>query len=296
METPKPLLDQLDLPGIEAFLTVAQEGSVLRAADRLGRTQPSISARLTALEARWKVVLFRRTGRGMQLTPEGRRRLALVEQAWRSLRSLNEALYPDSTSAEWRLGAGDALGRRLLPQLLRKALIADRSLQIRVEEGPGERLLERLKDGVIDVAWIPEDDRPRGHSGLIVKRLLDSAVCVLCPVDHPRKRFKVEHLHSERLVSLPEGSSFRRWLEQNFADRGVSLSAEVEVGSLSLVRRFVAAGLGLAVVPAIAFDPKHEAGSVRMAPLLGIPKVRYLSATRKGAPKPPFVSWYEQND
>ena len=69
-----------DVPALETFVAVARAGSVVGAAERLARTQPSISARLLALEAAWATKLFRRHARGMALTPEGARLLPLAEQ------------------------------------------------------------------------------------------------------------------------------------------------------------------------------------------------------------------------
>ena len=60
---------------LTAFVTVARARTVGRAARWLGRTQPSISARLASLERTWNTRLFRRVARGMELTPEGARLL-----------------------------------------------------------------------------------------------------------------------------------------------------------------------------------------------------------------------------
>ncbi|MDX1390661.1 MAG: LysR family transcriptional regulator, partial [Acidobacteriota bacterium] len=56
---------ETDLGALEAFVAIARLGTVGRAAEVLGRTQPSISARLAALEAAWETRLFRRGARGL---------------------------------------------------------------------------------------------------------------------------------------------------------------------------------------------------------------------------------------
>ena len=68
---------------LRAFVAVARLGAVARAAEALGRTQPSVSARLAALEAAWNTRLFRRVARGMVLTPEGTRLLPFAETSRR---------------------------------------------------------------------------------------------------------------------------------------------------------------------------------------------------------------------
>ncbi len=282
-------LDALDLPGLEAFLAIAREGSVVRAAAHLRRTQPSVSARLASLETRWQVRLFRRTGRGMVLTEAGRQRLPAVEQAWSVLSDLAGIDGQRARgTAEWRLGTGDALGRRLLPNVLRSFLKRDPQLRFRLAEGPGDRLLERLRDGSIDLAWIPEDGRSHEVPGIEVTPLVTSKVVVLVPQDYRGRRFRAADLARERWIGLPGDSSFRRWLERRLRVAGIRTQPAIEVGSLSLVRRFVAAGLGVAPVPAIAFGTNEGKGVTRALRLEGFPQIRYLTAVRSGAPAPVF--------
>ena len=69
-----------NVPGLRAFVAVARLGAVGRAAEALGRTQPSISARVADLEGTWRTRLFHRAPRGMVLTPEGSRLLPLAER------------------------------------------------------------------------------------------------------------------------------------------------------------------------------------------------------------------------
>ena len=62
----------MDLYHLRTFVTVAEEGNLTRAAERLFTSQPAISAHIKSLERELDVVLFRRTPKGMQLTPAGR--------------------------------------------------------------------------------------------------------------------------------------------------------------------------------------------------------------------------------
>ena len=64
-----PLL--LDLPALRAFVAVARDGNVSRAAARLYRTQPAVSLQLKKLQALSGLVLFQRTAHGMVLSADG---------------------------------------------------------------------------------------------------------------------------------------------------------------------------------------------------------------------------------
>jgi LysR family hydrogen peroxide-inducible transcriptional activator len=273
-----------DVPALETFVAVARAGSVVGAAERLARTQPSISARLLALESAWATKLFRRHARGMALTPEGARLLPLAEAALQSLGALDRAAgLPVSGPDELRIGAGDALGREVVPAAMARLLRKSPSLSIRVLEGPAPRLLEALRAGEIDLALAVDVAGEVG--GVSFEPLLSSPVEILVPPgDRTGRDVALERLRDRRLVTLQRGSGFRRHLEEAFTAAGVPFRPAVEVGNLSLVRRFVAAGLGVAPVPAIAFARDRGDRRLMRRRLLGVPPVSYRLARRAGVP------------
>ena len=274
-----------DVPALETFVAVARAGSVVGAAQRLARTQPSISARLLALEGAWATKLFRRHARGMTLTPEGTRLLPLAEAALQSLGVLDHAAgLPVAGHDELRIGAGDALGREVVPRAVARLLRQRPALSIRVLEGPAPRLFEALRAGEIDLALAVGADGAEA-AGVSFEALLSSPVELLVPsAERGGGEVTLERLRDRRLVTLQRGSGFRRHLEDAFDAAGVPFRPAVEVGNLSLVRRFVAAGLGVAPVPTIAFarDP-GDRGSKRRR-LRGVPPVSYGLARRTGVP------------
>ena len=247
-----------DVPTLRAFVAVARCGTVGRAAGLLGRTQPSISARLAALERAWETRLFRRAARGMTLTPEGARLLPRAEAALQHLAELDRlAGLPVTPQDELHVGAGDALGRELLPRALAALLGRHPRLEVRLREGPGPALLDALREGAIDLALVVMREGEAMHEGLDVQPWLRSEIRLLVPAasrSAKGRAMTLEALAGQRLVTLQSGSAFRRHVESAFDRAGLAFRPAVEVGNLSLVRRFVAAGLGVAPVPEIAFS------------------------------------------
>ena len=270
-----------DVAALETFVAIARHGSVLRAAERLGRTQPSLSARLAALESSWTTKLFRRHARGMALTPEGVRLLALAEAALAGLAAVDRAAgVPVAGAAELRVGSGDAIGLERLPRAL-SALRRERpELAIRVLEGPTSRLLDALRAGEVDVALVT--GRPDGTAGVELEELVTSGIDLFARrggrFPHP---LTLDNVAAEPIVALQPGSGFRRHIESAFAAKGLPFRPAIEVGNLALVRRFVAAGLGVALVPSIAFP--SPTGVIRR-PMKAIRPIAYSMALRSGVP------------
>jgi LysR family hydrogen peroxide-inducible transcriptional activator len=285
-----PPAPRADAATLQAFVTVARLGTVGRAAEAIGRAQPSISARIAALETAWETRLFRRGARGMALTPEGARLLPRAEAVLAALEDLDrEAGLPVSRPDLLRIGAGDALGRVLLPTALRKLAGERRRLEVRVLEGSGPRLLAALESGEIDVALVVLASGEMQAEGQHATPFLDSPVDVLLPPGRRtrgRRSVSPTFLESEAIVALQPDSAFRRHVGVALAARHIPLRPSVEVGNLSLVRRFVSAGFGVAPVPAVAFDPDAPGPEVERRHLSGIPPVRYHWTVRAGVPVP----------
>jgi DNA-binding transcriptional LysR family regulator len=224
----------------------------------------------------------------MTLTPEGARLLPLAEAALLSLGVLDRAAgLPVAGHDELRIGAGDALGREIVPRAIARLLRERPALSVRVLEGPASRLLEALRAGEIDLA-LAVGTTDGAAAGVLLEPLLSSAVDLLVPAgERARGDVTLERLRDRRIVTLQRGSSFRRHLEDAFNAAGVPFLPAVEVGNLSLVRRFVAAGLGVAPVPAIAFARQRADSGSKQRRLRGVPPVAYRLARRAGVPLTP---------
>ncbi|MDX1388184.1 MAG: LysR substrate-binding domain-containing protein, partial [Acidobacteriota bacterium] len=245
--------------------------------------------RLASLEEVWGTRLFRRGARGMTLTPEGARLLPRAEAVLGSLEDLERAAgVPVAGPGQVRVGAGDALGRALLPRALRKLLRETPGLGVRILEGPGSRLLEALRRGEIDLALVVfSDDIP---DDVDAERVLESEVDLLLPRGRPlrgRHSVSARVLDDEPVVTLQPGSRFREHLESSLTRLRVAFDPAVEVGNLSLVRRFVSAGLGVGPVPAVAFPPGEPGPNVERRRLRDVPAVGYYRVVRRGVPLPP---------
>jgi DNA-binding transcriptional LysR family regulator len=229
----------------------------------------------------------------MALTPEGARLLPLAEAALSGLEAVARAAgEPLAGGDELRIGSGDALGREIVPRALAKLLRGEPALSVRLVEGPGSRLLEALRGGEIDLALVVQRDAGDPASGIAIEPLLVSPVDVLVPASEriPAAAIELTRLRGRRIVTLQPGSGFRRHLEEAFLRAGLPFRPSVEVGNLSLVRRFVAAGLGIAPVPAIAFGPAGADRGISRRRLRGVPDVSYGLARRAGVPLAPIAS------
>lgn len=153
----------LDPDLLRTFVFIAEEGSFTRAGQRVGRTQSAISMQLQRLEGLLgKTLIARGRGGAIHLTPHGefllersRALLALNDQIWSSF-------HTPAVEGTVRLGTPDDYALRYLPTILKRFAESHPSVQVDVLCLPSTDLVERLKNGELDLTLCSEGMEPPG--------------------------------------------------------------------------------------------------------------------------------------
>lgn len=152
----------LDLDHVEAFLAVADHGTVTAAAKALHMTQPAVSRTLKLLEESLGVSLFDRSGRALALNAAGRalvpRARAMIDEAValrRDLVKVGQRRYHDV-----RIGAVDSVATFLLPESLAGLRERYPELEVKLYSARTTELLRRLADGLLDLAIVAFSGEP----------------------------------------------------------------------------------------------------------------------------------------
>ncbi|HYZ64984.1 MAG TPA: LysR substrate-binding domain-containing protein [Acetobacteraceae bacterium] len=153
----------LDPDLLRAFVCIAEEGSFTRAGQRIGRTQSAVSMQLQRLEGLLgQRLISRGKGGAVHLTPHGqflvdraRELLALNDQIWTSFRA-------PSVQGTVRLGTPDDYALRYLPQILKRFAESHPSVQVDVLCLPSHELVDRLREGALDLTLCSEGLEPAG--------------------------------------------------------------------------------------------------------------------------------------
>ncbi len=165
---------QLDLRELLHFAIIAEEGSVTAAGKRLGIAQPWLSQRMKGLEQRLGFPLFRRVGRGLELTAAGTRMFEHARQLVAAEKALlNEAdmIRLDVTN-RLRVGAPPYSGRVAAVGNILTSLSAHfPALSVEMEVGWSPHLIERVRGGEIDAAFATEPFDVAGLTTLLVDTL-----------------------------------------------------------------------------------------------------------------------------
>lgn len=253
----------MELNQLETFLAVAEEHSFSRAAVRLHRTQPAVSQVIRKLEESVGETLFDRAARDGSLTASGEllrdyalRLLSLRREANSALRELKSLergrlqLAANEYTCLYLLPALDAF-RREAPHV---NVTVHRMLASRI---PEELNLRTFELGVVSFRPDPEQFRTIAVYG-------DSLDLIVGP-RHPlaaAQRVSISDLGRELFVAHNVASPLRRKVIETFQRYRTPLNMGIELPTIEAIKRFVALGNGVALVPHLAVARDLETGDL----------------------------------
>ena len=237
---------------LRAFLAVLECGGIAAAAQQLGFAQSSVSDQLRGLEQELGVAVLHRTSTGTTLTPAGER-LAPLAREWLDL---DERLRREVAGARPRLRIGvvESLSTEWLPDLLTAFELgaagpgqgADPSLTV----GMRDQIADDLANNQLDLAFLFDNGNPTTLPHATIGQ--DQVVLVAAP-DHPlaraRRPLTRDVLMQAEFMVADHGCTSQYLLDQYGRDLGPFTRIGMLTGSTAMLRRIVANGRGITMVP-----------------------------------------------
>jgi DNA-binding transcriptional LysR family regulator len=237
---------------VAAFVELARQGSLRRAADALCITEQGVRNRLLALERRLKVELYRkRRGlrRATQLTEQGQEFLPHAASFLDRARELCD-LFSGEVVHEIHVASSQYLTQYLLIDAVRRFHAAFPQIHVRLStrtEQEIEATLLAHADVTIGVA-APYEASPE----LDYAHLFSMGWSLITPGRHEllkRRSLRLRDLSDQPLILFERGSTGRQHVVDAFHELGLSLRVDMEMTNTEIIVRMVEAGLGISIVP-----------------------------------------------
>ena len=263
----------INLEYYKIFRSAVAQGSFSGAARELFITQPAVSQAIAHLEAQLKTKLFTRTKKGSVLTGEGKILYEHISSALQLISAGEEKLerMNNLQSGELKISAGDTISRHyLLPHLERfHTLYPD--IKIQVINRTSSQAVSLLKSGLADLAFV---NLPLSEEGIEVIEVLQVEDIFITgkddPVQVPLSPLELSHMP---LIMLEDISVSRRYVNRWFAEQGIRLEPEIELGSHDLLIEFAKIGLGIScVIREFALEALHSGELVEVPMTQSVPK------------------------
>jgi DNA-binding transcriptional LysR family regulator len=258
----------MDLAQLEVFLAVAKEGRFSRAAEKLYRTQSAVSQSIRKLEDEIGEPLFDRSSREGVLTDAGR---VLQEYAERllNLRSdAQEALVElrELQKGKLAIAANEFTALYLLP-VLAKFRRLHPMIRITVRRSLGSHIPDDVLRHNAELGVLTYDPQERQLCATVV--YLDELIFVV-PPNHPlatARQVSIRQLGAESFVAHNVASPYREKVIQAFKRHKTPLHMDIELPTLQAIKRFVAMGNGVALLPEISVENELARGELVRIPV-----------------------------
>jgi len=230
------------------FYETARFASFSTAAQHLYISQSAISQSIRQLETDLNVQLFTRSRRGVSLTKEGALLFQKVETAMQAIEQgegLMERLH-HLESGTLTVAAGDTITTHFLLPYLEKFHASYPGVRIEMANSYSTHMLQLVKEGKADIAFI---NLPVKDEDLCIKPCLKiHDIFVAGPDFYTKPSYTWEEIAQLPLILLEKNSSSRRYLEQCFSKKEITLEPQIEIAAHELLIRFASIHLGVACV------------------------------------------------
>lgn len=233
----------ISVNALRCFAATVEGGSISRAAEILGVSQPTISVTLTGLERACGTLLLHRRPR-LALTDAGQDLLARARLVLGRMDELEETMRQSRELRRGSITIGLSTPAHAMP-CIAALMAAHPELRVRTRLGNTNGLLEALSACEIEVAIMT---LTRPVEGMSCTLLVSQRLIACVPASAPRAAISLEELARGPLVLREPGSMTRAMMEAAFAAHHLSGRIALEVGSREAAREAVAAGIGISVV------------------------------------------------
>ena len=249
------------------FWSVAQEGSVVRGAERMGLSPQAVSTQLGQLERQLGQALFAAEGRSLKLTESGRLVLDYAEKIFHLGDQMRQALSArDSSRVRLCVGMTDAIPKLMSFRVLQGVLGPPLSPRLECIEGDLESLLGELAMNHLDIVIADRSAPERANVRFLSKKLGESRMALFAS-EALQARYGQgfpQCLQGAPVLLPGKNAPLRSAIDNWFAAHDIQPSVEGEFSDSALLKTFGRAGIGLFPAPLALTDDLFEQYGVRL--------------------------------
>ena len=254
----------MELRQLKIFVTVAEEKSFTRAAQKMGYAQSNVSAQVRLLEEEFDIRLFERLGKKIDLTPEGEKLLYHAKRLLRNAAEVQEAMTCSTEpNGILNIGISESLCIFKLPALLKEYSRLYPQVQLVIRQGTPLDFARWLRENIIDVAF--SLDQVINDDDLVAKILCEEPMIIVGNNEHPlisKGYIELKDIGQESFIYTERNCSYRSVIENYFADSNIKPGSSYEFDSIEAIKQFVLSGLGIALLPYAAVERELSAGNM----------------------------------
>lgn len=230
-------------------MTVYQEESITRAAEKLHMTQPATSLAIREMEEYYHTKLFERSGRGIRVTSAGTRLYPSAARLLSLYDEMDAEMKNWDTSGRLRIGSSISIGSCILPQLINRFSKKYPELELYVKVDSSDVIEQNILENHLDFALIEGSV----HSEKLKSSVfLDDELVPVCSRFHPlagAEDIELDSLKKEHFLMREPNSGTRQLADSSFALKNFQIKPIWESTSTAALINAVSIGLGISILP-----------------------------------------------
>jgi DNA-binding transcriptional LysR family regulator len=252
----KGLVIFMEIRNIKSFVKICESKSFSKAAIELGYSQSSVTMQIKQLESELQVQLFDRIGKTIQITDDGRKFLHFASQIILNTENAKQALNKDTTlNGEIRIGILESVCTAYLPELLKQFHNSFPNVNTIIQIGTFHELANYLNSNVIDILWT--FDLPIDSNEWIKAYSFENDICIISSLSNQFATYNTLSLQNiiyENFIFTENACSYRTIFENKLRALNNDPNIFLEIGNTEIIKKFVAANLGISILPLFAID------------------------------------------
>jgi LysR family transcriptional regulator, low CO2-responsive transcriptional regulator len=253
----------MDFDQLQTYLEVARHASLSRAAEKRFRTQPAISSQIRALEDEVGAKLFDRSGGKVSLTAAGKAFQKYTQETLDARKSMLTAIAEMAHTPRGALtvGANEGTCLHILPEVFADFKKQYPDVSVNIKRADYAKILESVTDNSVDFGVV---SLPVKDNRLTVVLIHQDELVIIAPPQHALGKLKsaqVADVAKFPLV-LPKAGHTRDALDDLFRERSLKPHYSRELDSSELLKRFVAAGVGVGFIARSNVQEDVRAGAL----------------------------------
>ena len=230
-------------------MTVYQEESITRAAEKLHMTQPATSLAIREMEEYYHTKLFERSGRGIRVTSAGTRLYPSAARLLSLYDEMDAEMKNWDTSGNLRIGSSISIGSCILPQLINRFSKKYPELELYVKVDSSDVIEQNILENHLDFALIEGSVHSEKLNSSV---FLDDELVPVCSRFHPlagAEDIELDSLKKEHFLMREPNSGTRQLADSSFALKNFQIKPTWESTSTAALINAVSIGLGISILP-----------------------------------------------
>lgn len=252
---------------LKIFVTVAECGTMRKAAEMLYISQPSVSQAIQELEEHYGIKLFDRLSRRIYITEAGKLLLSYAQQMLHLSQTMDEAMKQTCAAPILRIGGSVTVGTVYLGKFISKLEDEIPGIDLRVTVHNTSAIEQLVLTSKLDFAIV---EGLINNEDLIQRTICEDSLMMVVGRTHPfynAHSLSLEQLQGEALISREKGSVDRNQFEQLMAEQNIHMVKKWCCTNTEVIKQAAVAGKGIAILSEKLITHELENGLLRVLPI-----------------------------